>query len=735
MTSLIIREFALHVILQWFSKGEDLENLLSGNCKFQVLYILKSFLKVSDPNNVVCSSVIVLLHLKRSFMERSKFKSILEEPESLSKLLDLKKQFESMIEEPLQGSGNFDLLINMLKKSKDSTERELIIDIITSLPSKVLKMISNRSMSYIIELAKSMEIEKSDENDIHWADKITTPISVNRAGTEQKKCIQCLCEKLDEKVSQLLADFSYWVIETKGVFRDSISVFIECFERYGIDNDKLSQEQQATNLVRLLSRMKFLSESGFTLPKSLGEFINRRKNIVMFIKSNDEMRVYFIEHFGEKYLTIGQENQINTPKTDQELFKYVKPTINSSSISMLISQNLDFETQQKAQQFETTLQDIRQDSDSDVIMHDEFNLPIVCSSSDIMPSSNTHPPATHQTVNLLTNGLLNENGYNTRLEKQEPQVIQPLKVQSFRKSCEIESFPFQGDFTFVQEITSSLFSNVSDVKISYKNKYIIVSNSNNGKNQLLFFDLNTKELKKNISFFDNINGIAIERNFDGRNDAIILSTEEKVLKFDISKLVLNGTDKNYLWSKKLEITSRFAVKNAKLAALTILHSPHTEKKVENVVFVCDTSFNCIHILRSSDGKILKRIGGINSTDKMSMFHPNWIDIDRESSELVISETMSNNVRVLLESSETKTIETRCLPTKFKQVGGIVYDNYTKNIIVSDVIENSIQIFNAIGNRVNILAGQVHHPKSLCINEETGELYVNDSGNKRIVIYK
>lgn len=109
LTSVIARDFAVHVILQWFSKGEDLENLLEGNCKLLVLQVLNKFLKVFDSNNVICNDVVVLLHLKRSFSDRSKFKAILEEQENFSKHLALKKQFETMIQEPILVS--FDQII------------------------------------------------------------------------------------------------------------------------------------------------------------------------------------------------------------------------------------------------------------------------------------------------------------------------------------------------------------------------------------------------------------------------------------------------------------------------------------------------------------------------------------------------------------------------------------------------------------------------------------------------
>lgn len=624
------------------------------------------------------------------------------------------------------------MLINLLSETKDATERELIVDIITSLPAKVLQMISKYSMSYIIDLAKSMEIEKSDNFVIHWCDKISTKRNENRVETEQKKCIQCICEKMDDSIEQMIQFFIVWVMERKGKPAESIVNFIDFFERFGIDNDKLSEEKQARNLIRLVSQLKLLETLGYTISKSVDEIIGGRRHVVMVIENDNEMKNQFITLFGNKYNTTIQENSemLRTSK-DNVQEQYSVEVVNgneSLSLSMLISHNLNFPL------WETPSKPLspppQYSIDEDILMKDSFNLPEASTEASSLPETN------QKTINLFSYDLLDHPSPSVFPKQDTPSsssvsTCMP-QVPPLRKCQIIESFPFKGNFTHVHEIKSTEFGEMQDIQISYKNKLIILSNVKNGNNTLIFIDLKTKALKKSISFYDTIKGIAIERGFDGKNDAIILTTEENIIKYDISKLVQSGNHRDYLWSKKMEISTRYNLKNAKLERLTVLH---TKNKSENVVLACDTNYNCIHILRTSDGKVLKRIGGVDSKDKQTLFHPKCIAVNRQDSELVISETSSNTVRVLLESSETKTSEIRTLPTKFKQVGGLVFDNASKNIIVSDTIENSIQIFNSIGNRVNILKDQIYCPKSLCINEESGELLVNDSKNNRIVIYK
>jgi len=280
---------------------------------------------------------------------------------------------------------------------------------------------------------------------------------------------------------------------------------------------------------------------------------------------------------------------------------------------------------------------------------------------------------------------------------------------------------------FERVATLEDFQCPTDVKISRKHQLIIVSG---GKNKIFFFDLKTKQFKQAFSCIF-VSGqstercapefLCVEENYDGLgNEALIFTTQiHNVRKFDLASL-LNGSNK-LIWESGERIVSYYGsqstgdnfnnfyrpkgpviIENFHYSSDEFTSDPHA-----HYLLVCDSKNKALKVLNPSNGQVLAII----------------------YNEYLTCCAMNSKFQLILPSG---------LPDAQTSYCAMVIDRTNDRIIASEEFSHTVRVFTAEGELLKQFGGlgdTLSSPKGLALDEQSGELFVVDCNNHRVLVFK
>ncbi|EFC42841.1 predicted protein [Naegleria gruberi] len=293
------------------------------------------------------------------------------------------------------------------------------------------------------------------------------------------------------------------------------------------------------------------------------------------------------------------------------------------------------------------------------------------------------------------------------------------------------------------------------VTISHQFQCIIVG----ADGQLLFLDFNTKKFIKGIRLHSSFSDIAIEKDGYRGGEALIVSfTRHTVEKYDLESLFKsNETKPNIqpLWisgTKKTGdsgrgFTDEFNYNWPEMIAICYsnkydsFRNEHDDKKLGNILFVCDKWNNRIKILNTFDGKQLKIFGEKGNSRELGSnieFREPWgISLDNQD-RIWVSQFAGHCVK-RLENQVGQMVVDQCLGDSMIMYNplGIFYDKLGNRLLIADSGECTISILDLeSGNFMDSITNSSFRCVSdVCINYETGELYVTDQYSEQLFIYE
>ncbi|KAG2383142.1 hypothetical protein C9374_004479 [Naegleria lovaniensis] len=288
-------------------------------------------------------------------------------------------------------------------------------------------------------------------------------------------------------------------------------------------------------------------------------------------------------------------------------------------------------------------------------------------------------------------------------------------------------------------------SNPYDVKLSYPCNCILVSDY--FQNRIMVFDLETKQFKTTIKTIPRPHCLCIETNYNAQfNDALLVGCNDRsVYKYDLKSLIEASVNKKQhhalIWkqSDQLEYPSGMVVAYQYFRNLSSPKSPVSTRQQDTlrIVYVCDYTKNCIHLIRLQDGEIISRFG---LNDGIVLQGPWGIDMN-ELGELIVGETGSNRIQFLKPDGMGSCVSVKSFGQngngngQFNFLRGIVYDRACKQIMTCDFSGRRIQVFDRNGEYLTSYYDQIQGPYNFCINDLTREVFIADYSKKRIVVFK
>ena len=282
------------------------------------------------------------------------------------------------------------------------------------------------------------------------------------------------------------------------------------------------------------------------------------------------------------------------------------------------------------------------------------------------------------------------------------------------KLNECKHRPFSNTFEFFGLLSNAEMGQPYDVKLSYNHKCVLVSDL---KNKCIhIFDLKSRLLIKRVNFTDRVRYLSVEENYNERHgDALLVSVLASVQKYDLKELISYKAKKyepcQHLWrSAKFEYPLGMTVKYGKDG---------------NHVYLNDKS-NVFEL----DAKNGQTIRYFESTFNFAI---EWI---KEDEFLVSTFDVVTRIRIPDALNESKPE----FPPNFANFSGVAYNHASDSVIVSNADDNCICVyrrgkeiarFGSLGSHLD----QLSHPHGLCLHRLTGELYVCDHRNSRVVIYR
>ena len=312
---------------------------------------------------------------------------------------------------------------------------------------------------------------------------------------------------------------------------------------------------------------------------------------------------------------------------------------------------------------------------------------------------------------------------------------------------------FSLDFEYVQTKGDKLntpekMNAPLDVKISYRNEIILVSDSVNGR--IMVFDLNSGLYKSD--FFTELAPwqFVLEENYDGeKNEALICSTGNNYLKYDLLQLLKSDRSRRAtpIWKTKFERFSCFQCCAIKY------------ETSGNTLYCCNSATDTIVVYSCANGSVVKKITQAvsfeipNDPINYSFARPVGIDYNFNSGahEFVLA-MMGESVFYIRESPDGTWVVRNELETTVVQDGSektildmpcaALIDRNNHNVIICSYGTSSMAVFNKEGTFIKSFGARGRNENnrfmdqtSCCLNEITGELLIVDSHNNRVQIYK
>ncbi|KAG2382109.1 hypothetical protein C9374_005901 [Naegleria lovaniensis] len=269
------------------------------------------------------------------------------------------------------------------------------------------------------------------------------------------------------------------------------------------------------------------------------------------------------------------------------------------------------------------------------------------------------------------------------------------------------------------------------IQISYNHQCMIFSDFNNQK--IVILELSSKQLKRVLP--KQSGSVCLERNYNNKNqDALFIVSSLCIVKFDLHQLLTNNFNEQMaLWtSEKLKNPSSMVV--------------HESRQL----FVTDTTD--VKVFNTRNGQLLqviqmpvnvKRVTGIDFFDHDTMIVGEGNPYNR----LIVfknvqNDNAENSERKFVWQFEKQLVEsTASKNSSWSYSMYLTVDKASLNIIACDCYDHSIKIYTQHGDLLKSIGTsgsnlqQFRYPQGLCLDELTGELYVSDTDNSRIQIFK
>ncbi|KAG2377727.1 hypothetical protein C9374_008812 [Naegleria lovaniensis] len=347
------------------------------------------------------------------------------------------------------------------------------------------------------------------------------------------------------------------------------------------------------------------------------------------------------------------------------------------------------------------------------------------------------------------------------------------------------SMKFEWTHTFGREYEESfepLCNSPHDVTISYNHSYILISHLDNHRIQV--FDLHSKLL---LTWFgmEFPLGLCIEENYDGSNhDAVICASgnygQRKIRKFDmkwVDEMVMDGsyTVSTYISNPSSQQPTPQPTTPSMLPVATTSSNVMIQELTPHIwmsscyfsdpqgiamrgkqIFVCDADAECIKILHADTGNLVEMITLENG--------PYDLDFTPDGKYLLVCETGYSANRIVMLTLQhdhtpaddnfsmrnVKSVDEKWKMVKsfgkrglasgeFSWCRSLVIDPVSKHVIVSDCLNNNVQIFTFEGKYVQSFGDrgifQFNHPYGICLNQVSSELLVCDFRNQRVAVFK
>ncbi|KAG2386523.1 hypothetical protein C9374_002267 [Naegleria lovaniensis] len=272
-----------------------------------------------------------------------------------------------------------------------------------------------------------------------------------------------------------------------------------------------------------------------------------------------------------------------------------------------------------------------------------------------------------------------------------------------------------------------------DVRVSTSVNCIIIITM---MNRIRFVDLVTKKFIGRFDLSSLPNCLEIEKNYNGMNDALLLSCENgMVLKYDLARLfkwsLVNENCEECDHCKPIWCCEGFGYPFGIAIREEFAENLHA---LQRRIYVCDYTGKRIDVLNAVTGERILRI------DENLLGSP----IDRPSGiifnhlqEMIVTD-YENFIHVIKKNSKD---EYQCsilsLPFTTKSPLGITFDRMSNHVLVADQFQHCIYVINENKEFVKRFGDDTlfNEPFSLCIDETTGELYVTVYAMYKIMIYR
>ncbi|EFC47030.1 predicted protein [Naegleria gruberi] len=278
------------------------------------------------------------------------------------------------------------------------------------------------------------------------------------------------------------------------------------------------------------------------------------------------------------------------------------------------------------------------------------------------------------------------------------------------------------------------------VAISHKCKCILISDQYS--NNISIFDLESKKLKTKLTTLFDPGCLCIESGKSERDDdsLIVSSCKNRVIyKWNnLESVVIKSINKErmppFVWKQGDFGTPR---------GITIRYEKQSSF---NTIFVCDNTKHNVTLLNSETGQILR---AISKLDGIYFGEPFGIALNNYG-DLIVSEKYFNRVQILyLDSNSGEWISKIKFGSKegtLKCPSGLLFDRVREQIIVCDQENQRISIYKENGELLTTFGtfgvcksskdpNLLNYPTTVCLDEKSGELFVVDSWNIRVLVFK
>ncbi|KAG2382419.1 hypothetical protein C9374_005621 [Naegleria lovaniensis] len=280
-----------------------------------------------------------------------------------------------------------------------------------------------------------------------------------------------------------------------------------------------------------------------------------------------------------------------------------------------------------------------------------------------------------------------------------------------------------------------------DVKFSPRSNCVIVNDIGTGR--ILVFDATTKHFKTTLLLPPDVfrpQKLFLEEDYDDQgHDALLLDYEDdlknyffSICKFDFKQLLensLRGLQSNVIWTTHCDCPSSMAVWKK------------SRKLEDRILVVVSYDDHTIKTFRAQTGEFIQALE--SDLPGFTIRHPFGIDISSRDGRMFICQTHPARIITMRYEDDKWHIYRLQESDELKIPRALVFDQVSQHVFVSDRYSKGIQVFNKEGDFVNtfrldengLLNENQDGLEGICLNDVTGELYLCDWSNRRIIVFK